>query len=131
MALVLIVDDHVDTCRIVRRLIQTLGEDAECVHSGAAALAFLAARRPALVLMDVAMPGMDGFETLEALRRHGGPAADVPVVMFSAFDDDASQARARALGAADYWVKGGFKWAALTERLRRFVPARLGGAETN
>ena len=129
MALVLIVDDHVDTCRIVQRLIQSLGTDAECVHSGAAALAFVAARRPALVLLDIAMPDMDGFETLQRLKGTGAPGADVPVVMFSAFDDDASIQRARDLGAVDFWVKGGFKWSALAERLRHFVP--VGDAGTN
>ena len=121
MSLVLIVDDHEDTCRVMERLIRRLGPDAECVNSGAAALSFVVVKHPSLVLLDVTMPGMDGFETLERLRATPGLAA-VPVVMFTAMTDERCRRRAFELGATDYWVKGDFDWAGLARMLGRFVP---------
>ena len=128
MALVLIVDDHVDTCRIVQKLIRRLGPEAECVHSGAAALAFVGRREPSLVLLDVSMPGMDGLETLERIKADRG-LAHVPVVMFTAAEHDATRRRALELGAADYWRKGTFDWSRLATSLARYVPLGSGGAD--
>jgi CheY-like chemotaxis protein len=71
-SLVLVVDDHVDTCHAMMKLIRIAGAEAECVHSGADALAFVAAAaasagggdprraRLGLILLDISMPGMDG-----------------------------------------------------------------------
>jgi CheY-like chemotaxis protein len=64
-----------------RRLIHLLGVEAESVTSGAAALTFVAERRPGRVLLDMSMPGVDGLETLRCLRDRW---ADVSVVMFTA-----------------------------------------------
>jgi CheY-like chemotaxis protein len=128
MSLVLIVDDHEDTCRIMQRLIRRLGPEAECVFSGLAALAFVTERRPALVLLDISMPGMDGLETLRRLREAGGPANDVPVIMVTAIDDEPSRRRAAELGASDYWVKGAFNWPDAAARLRRLVAPPSGAA---
>ena len=124
MSVVLVVDDHRDTCRLLARLLRTEGIDAVMVESGQAALAFArdAELKPALVLLDVMMPEMSGFETLERLRST--PAADVPVIMLTAVSDDESQRRAKDLGAADYWVKGTFDPGKLGQMVRR----HLGGA---
>ena len=118
---VLVVDDHVDTCLVMRRLIRRLGVDAECVHSGAEALAFVAEVPPALVILDLSMPDMDGFETLAHLKRSPGTAA-VPVIVCSALTDPDSRERALALGAADFWPKAGFTLTEFTRVLSRYVP---------
>ena len=121
MALVLIVDDHVDTGEAMTRLVRRLGPDAACVHSGEAALAFVAARCPSLVLMDLSMPEMDGLETLERLRDTGFSR---PVVMLTAVSDAAYRRRAFELGAADYCLKSHFDLAQFTAMLARFVVLR-------
>ena len=73
MSLVLVVDDHVDTCLIMVKLIRRLGVEADCVHSGADAIAFVSEITPSLILLDLTMPEMDGFETLERLRLTPAP----------------------------------------------------------
>jgi CheY-like chemotaxis protein len=124
MSVVLVVDDHRDTCRLLARLLRAEGFDAVMLESGEAALAFArdGARKPSLVLLDIMMPQMNGFETLEQLRTT--PASDVPVIMLTAISDDEHQQRARDLGAADYWVKGTFDPGQLGQMVRR----HLGGA---
>jgi CheY-like chemotaxis protein len=121
MSVILVVDDHRDTCRLLARLLRAEGLDAVTMESGQAALAFARAgeRKLALVLLDMMMPEMSGFETLEQLRST--PAADVPVIMLTAVSDDEHQQRAKELGAADYWVKGTFDPGQLGRMVRRHL----------
>lgn len=131
MSLILIVDDHHDTCRLLARLVRTLGWEAEAVQSGPAALEFL--RRspapPSLVLLDVMMPGMDGFDTLLQIRRTPGANA-IPVVMVSAMSGQEYRERAVELGAAEYWVKGAFDPASFVDMLARVVLTSRGKSDT-
>jgi CheY-like chemotaxis protein len=104
MSLILVVDDHVDTCLAMMKLLRSYGHAAECVHDGEDALSFVAADRPDLVLMDVSMPGLDGITTLQRLR--GMPdAQEIPVVMLSAMVDADTRRRAMHAGAVNYVVK--------------------------
>lgn len=96
MALVLIVDDVRDGRGLMVRVLRQVGGYETVTADGG---------RTALVLLDVAMPGMDGFEVLRRLKaRHNG--ATPPVVMLTAYGDEANRGRAAPLGAAGYFVKG-------------------------
>ena len=99
---VLVVDDHPESIEPVVRMLRKTGCDADCVESAAAALARLAAKRPKLVLLDIAMPGMDGIELLKELRCRP-ETKNLPVVMLTA--DPLRASEALALGALDYIVK--------------------------
>jgi CheY-like chemotaxis protein len=100
---VLVVDDHPDSVEAVVRMFRKTGRQADCVQSGAAALASLASgRKPRVVLLDVMMPQMDGIEVLKAIRQHP-ELKDLPVVMLSA--DRTRTDEAMGLGAQDYVVK--------------------------
>ena len=82
---VLIVDDHASLARSLVSLLSASGFDAQAVHSGAEALAFVRSHAAvALILLDMSMPDMSGVEVLRALRvPGGGHAHSPPVVMFS------------------------------------------------
>jgi CheY-like chemotaxis protein len=105
MPKVLVVDDNPDLCHLLVRVLQMFGHDATCVTDGASALDVAWADPPAVVFLDVTMPGLDGFDVLQALRSDDRTRA-VPVVMYSAIADPKSMRRAMALGAQDYVVKG-------------------------
>lgn len=91
-----------------------------CVDSGEAALAYLRLHLPRLVILDVMMPGMDGFEVLKAIRSDPRTAA-LPVIMFTASSDDKHRDQAQQLKATDYWLKGQLDFAELRQRVQPFV----------
>jgi PAS domain S-box-containing protein len=69
---VLVVDDNRDSADSVSAIIRLLGYQCECVYNGDAALAVAARQPPQMVLLDLAMPGIDGYQTLERLRALRG-----------------------------------------------------------
>lgn len=101
---ILVVDDVADNCRIVSRRLELRGHRTVCAQSGQAALAILAEQPAALILLDVMMPSMNGYEVLEALHAWLGDATP-PVIMLTARDEPDEIARAMELGAADYVTK--------------------------
>jgi CheY-like chemotaxis protein len=104
MPQILIVDDEPETCRVMSRLFARRGWTSAAVHDGADALAAVRSDRPDAVLLDVMMPGMDGFEVLAAIRADVG-VGGVPVLFYSARHDQATVERALAAGADDYITK--------------------------
>ncbi|RYE83665.1 MAG: response regulator, partial [Myxococcales bacterium] len=100
---ILLADDNTDMREYVARLLRPHGR-VEAVADGAAALAAVRREPPALVLSDVMMPGLDGFELLRELRAD--PAtADVPVILLSARAGEEAAVEGLAAGASDYLVK--------------------------
>ena len=118
---VLVVDDD----RLMRELLTFVlgraGYDVTCAGDGREALALLPAVSPALMVLDLSMPELDGFGVLEALRAD--PSASPPqVLVLSARYASADADRAIALGAADYLVKP-FSNRTLLARLARLPRA--------
>lgn len=102
---VLVVDDNILVCRTLARLLSRSGYAAQCIESGEEALVYLQNCRPAVVFLDVMMPGISGFEVLKWIRQNER-CKDVIVLMYSAMPDSEFQRRATELGANDYIVKG-------------------------
>ena len=102
---ILVVDDNEDNCYTLTRRLKRQGYDnvATAGH-GRQALELLAARPFDLVLLDVMMPDMNGYEVLETMKAD--PALrGIPVVMISALDEADSVARCIEIGAEDYLAK--------------------------
>jgi signal transduction histidine kinase/ActR/RegA family two-component response regulator len=76
---VLVVDDNVDGASSLRSLIEALGYDTREVHSGKQALMILDDFKPGLILLDIGMPDMNGYETAREIRKHAG-CADITLV---------------------------------------------------
>ena len=101
---ILIVDDNPDTQFILSRILEALGWESDSAGSGVAALEKIAQRPPALILLDVMMPRMNGFETLARLKRDPS-TSPIPVIIISALGHDRRFIR---LGACDVLPKGQF-----------------------
>jgi CheY-like chemotaxis protein len=84
MPVVLVVDDHPGVAGAVAALLRSSGFDAEVVHSGGEALAFLRNHPVDFMLLDLSMPGMSGLDVLRALRADGDYPDAPPVAMLSA-----------------------------------------------
>lgn len=100
---VLIVDDDPDVRTFVRAVLESDGHQVIEAASGQEAIQRLRIRRPALVLLDVMMPAMDGFAVVHAIKREPGPF--VPVILLTALDDPASRAKGINAGADEVLAK--------------------------
>jgi class 3 adenylate cyclase len=101
---VLVVDDDVDMAAFLAKIIANEGLTADTVHDGAAALAAVAAEAPDLVLLDVMLPGMSGFDVCRRLKSDPLTAL-IPVVLVTALEDHASRVRGIESGADDFLRK--------------------------
>jgi two-component system KDP operon response regulator KdpE len=98
---VLLVDDEPDLLRAVRLYLEDQGYVVFTAEDGAAALEAVRTKLPDAVVLDVRLPGMDGFEVLERLRE----ASAVPVIMLTVQGEEAEKVRGLRLGADDYVTK--------------------------
>lgn len=102
-ARILLADDNADMRDYLRRLLSQRYE-VEAVADGAAALAAIQAQRPDLILSDLMMPGLDGFELLRQLRADP-QTSELPVILLSARVSEESRVSGLAAGADDYLIK--------------------------
>ncbi|MBN8419057.1 MAG: response regulator [Verrucomicrobia bacterium] len=101
---VLVVDDNVDSAHGLERLLRLRGYIVDVVHDGPAALDRALASCPAVVLLDIGLPGMDGFEVARLLRKQAG-CADTLLVALTGYGQEEDRARARASGFNEHFVK--------------------------
>lgn len=100
-AVILIVDDAPDNLSVLRKLMVEQGYQTYVANSGERALEIARRVHPHLILLDVIMPGMDGFETCRQLKSH--PATeDIPVLFMSARNEQEDVVTGFELGAVDY-----------------------------
>jgi len=121
-ASVLVVDDDRDVRALVAELLERAGYTVIQAPNGREGLHLLYQRRPDLVVLDVSMPELDGWATLERIRE----LSDVPVVMLSALGAELEKVRALRSGADDYITKpfGRQELLARVESVLRRAPAR-------
>jgi DNA-binding response OmpR family regulator len=98
---VLVVEDDPKTASLVALYLEREGFQALVAHSGLEALAVAEQRDPVLVVLDLMLPKMDGWEVCRRLRRH----SDVPVIMLTARGEEIDRVAGLTLGADDYVVK--------------------------
>ena len=94
--LVLVVDDHPKVLKFIEIDLKLRGFEVVCSTSGKEALEYARSRKPDIILLDMIMPGIDGFEMLKQLRTF----TDLPVIAFSA--SPVNQDEAMRLGATDF-----------------------------
>jgi DNA-binding response OmpR family regulator len=100
-ARVLVIDDEPDIRKLLGTLLRRAGHEVAEAENGRTGLRALHAFPPDLVLLDVSMPEMDGWQTLERIRD----LSDVPVLMLTARGDELERVRGLQAGADDYVVK--------------------------
>jgi two-component system OmpR family response regulator len=123
--LVLAVDDEEHITELVAMALGYNGFEVERAASGRAALDSVARRRPDLIVLDVMLPDLDGFEVARRLRQAEGAGTRVPVIFLTARDTTADKVAGLRLGTDDYVTKP-FSIEELVERVRAVLRRSTG-----
>jgi DNA-binding response OmpR family regulator len=102
-ATVLVVDDERNVTQLARLYLTENGFYVDTASNGIEALEKVSQSRPDIIVLDLMMPGMDGFETCRQLRS--SPDGDIPIIMLTARGDDVDKIVGLELGADDYLTK--------------------------
>jgi two-component system response regulator MprA len=121
---VLLIDDDPKIVALLQRGLAFEGFEVVTAMDGGAGLAAATTHHPQIVLLDIAMPGLDGFEVCRRLRL----AHDVPIIMLTARDDVVDKVTALNLGADDYVAKP-FAFDELVARIRAVLRRHHSGDE--
>ncbi len=118
---IIVVDDDVTNLKIAGHILSRAKMRVTALKSGKALLDYLDENeRPDLILLDVKMPEMDGFETLQRLREKMVGEDDIPVIFLTADETEESETRGLSLGAMDF-IKKPFVPEVLTLRVRHII----------
>jgi len=119
MAKILVVDDQEDILQTTALVLTKGGYEVATASNGYRAIEAASRMRPDLILLDIEMPRMDGWEALRLLRL-GDTTRDIPVAMFSILFDLSEKVRALKYGAQDYITKP-FSMEELLARVERIL----------
>jgi two-component system copper resistance phosphate regulon response regulator CusR len=122
---ILVVEDEIKTGEYLRQGLREAGFNADLVHSGVDGLHLAQEGDYDLVILDVMLPGMDGWQVLTNLRRRG---LEIPVLFLTAKDQVQDRIKGLELGADDYLVKP-FSFAELLARVRTILRRGRNGTE--
>ena len=104
LATILIVDDEVQNRKLLEALLRPEGYFTFSAADGEEALALIAQRAPDLILLDIMMPGMDGYQVARVLKA-GSATSSIPIIMVTAQDDRAARLASLTAGAEDILTK--------------------------
>jgi two-component system, cell cycle response regulator DivK len=117
---ILVVEDHEDNRQILRDLLGNAGYHMIEAETGEAGLAAVAAERPDLILMDIQLPGLDGYEATRRLKAD--PALrSIPIIVVTSYALSGDDAKARAAGC-DAYVTKPFSPRQLLAKIREHLP---------
>jgi PAS domain S-box-containing protein len=119
---ILVVDDIEDCADTLAQLLRAHGQDAASVHDGAAAMEWVLENHPDVVLLDVAMPGLDGYEVARRLREH--PELDATVLIALTGYGQPDDRRRAWVGGFNFHLTKPVQWAALESILLRLPERR-------
>ena len=115
---IIIVDDVTTNLKCVGEILRD-DYSLSMAKSGEQAIAMIEKSKPDLILLDIKMPGMDGFETLECIRNNP-ENIDIPVIFLTADNDNESELRCLKLGASDF-IKKPFEPEIMLSRIERIL----------
>lgn len=120
---VLVVDDNRDNANILRQYLSAVGGyEVAVAYDGDEALQVFESERPSIVLLDVMMPGRNGWDVCASIKRDAKGKKEVRVIMVTALDDIANKRQALLIGADDF-IEKPFDLAKLAETVSRNVAA--------
>ncbi len=101
---ILIIDDEEGLLALLRQALEERGYEVATAANAVDAGIEISGSLPSLILMDIKMPGIDGFQACEAIKNNTN-TKDVPIIIISALSDESDIRRAKKMGLEDYFVK--------------------------
>ena len=120
---ILVVDDHPDNLRLLSGILNEHGYKVRLAPNGERALATIRKEAPGLILLDIMMPVMDGFEVCRRLKQDT-ETAGIPIIFISALNETIDKVKAFSLGGVDYITKP-FKSEEVLARVNTHLSLRL------
>ena len=117
---VVVVDDDVTNLKMAGRILSKHNMRVTALKSGMALIEYIKSNTPDLILLDIMMPGLDGFETLSRLQSQMDESEKIPVIFLTADENQESETRGLALGAMDF-IKKPFVPDVLVLRVRHTI----------
>ena len=117
---ILVVEDQADNRRILRDMLGNAGYELIEAESGEEALTAIEAQRPDLILMDIQLPVMDGYEATRRIKSNPG-MKEIPIIAVTSYALSGDEGKARAAGCNAYVTKP-FSPRALLAKVREFLP---------
>ena len=102
---VVVVDDDITNLKMAGRILSKNNMRVTALKSGTALLDYIKTNKPDLILLDIKMPGLDGFETMKRLQQQMNPSEKIPVIFLTADDSQDAETHGLALGAMDFIKK--------------------------
>jgi len=119
MANILVVDDEPNIVLSLEFLMEQAGYKVTTAEDGEQALACVESTTPDLILLDISLPGISGFDVLEQLRAQAATER-LPIIMLTAHGREVEREKGMAMGADDYITKP-FSTQALVEKVRQLI----------
>ncbi len=118
---ILMVDDDAFFRKFYAAKLVAEGYEVDAAANGKEALEYLARQKPDLLLLDLIMPQMDGFEVLKELTKNPAVKPEFPIIVFSTLSQPQDMERARQLGASDFVNKVSLNFSMLIEKIRTYA----------
>jgi two-component system, cell cycle response regulator DivK len=118
---ILVVEDHEDNRQILRDLLGAAGFEMIEAHDGESAYPMAAAEKPDLILMDIQLPGLDGYEATRRIKADPALKA-IPVIVVTSYALSGDEDKARLAGCDDYVAKP-YSPRQLLAKIRHYLPA--------
>lgn len=116
---VLIVEDDKFLAELISTKLDKEGYNIVLATDGESGLNKAISEKPDIILLDIMLPGMDGFEVLGNLKKDTNPAIkNIPVIILSNFGQEEKVEKGLALGAVDYLVKANFTTGEIVEKIK-------------
>lgn len=117
---ILLIEDDIFLSKIMEERLQDEGWEVNLAGNGEEGLQKAKTYLPNLILLDMILPKMNGFEVLEALKKETS-TKDIPVIVISNLGQDDDMKNAKKLGAVDYLVKSNFSIKAIIEKVGKYI----------
>ena len=122
MKKIMLIEDDTFISSLITSEIKKAGYEVEAVYDGSRGITAVVEQKPDLILLDLLMPQMDGFQVLEKLKADVA-TSPIPVIVFSNFGEPKDVKRAKDGGAVDFLVKVNFTPKEIIEKIRNILGA--------